>query len=72
LADRFLPKNEEKAFLRYHAALGLLSAARSLDIDDLPKVRAALDLARQERLDRDQGTVLGHVDDELDRRLADS
>ena len=44
LAGRLAP---EKPFVGYHAALGLLSAARSLDIEDLPRVRAGLEAARQ-------------------------
>lgn len=71
LAERL---GSEKPFVGYHAALGLLSAARSLDIEDLPKVQAALDEARQGtrrlRPDTDRETVLRHTDDELKKRLA--
>jgi hypothetical protein len=73
LAERL---GSEKPFVGYHAALAFLSAARSLDIEDLRQVRAALELARQGtrglRPDTDRETVLRHADDELVRRLAGS
>jgi Domain of unknown function (DUF4062) len=69
LAERL---GSEKPFVGYHAALGLLSAARSLDVEDLPNVQAALDMARQEtrrlRKDTDRETVLGYTESELLRR----
>ena len=70
LAERFGP---EKPFVAYHAALGLLSAARSLDRDELPQVRAALDEAQRAtrglREDTDRSTTLRYADHELVRRL---
>jgi hypothetical protein len=63
----------EKPFVGYHAALALLSAARSLTVDQLPEVRAAVALAREGtrhlRPDTDRETMLRHADAELDRRM---
>ena len=61
----------EKPFIGYHAALALLSAARALDIADLPKVRQAVDRSRTRRLrhDTDREMTLKYVEDEVQRRL---
>ena len=73
LAERL---GSEKPFVGYHAALGLLSAARSLDVEDLPSVQTAVDVARRgirrKRSDADRETVLGYTEDELLRRRAQS
>lgn len=71
LAERL---RSEKPFVGYHAALALLSAARSLDVEDLPNVQAALDVARTGtrglRRDTDRETILRYTEDELVRRQA--
>ncbi len=60
----------EKPFIGYHAALALLSAARTLEPAALPAVRAAVERVRSARLrsDTDRNTTLSYVDNELERR----
>jgi hypothetical protein len=70
LADRV---RDEKPFVGYHAALGLLAAARSLDVDDLTHVQEALEAARRStqhlRPDTDRETMLRYTNEELLRRM---
>lgn len=62
----------EKPFLGYHAAVGLLAAARELPMEDLPRVEQALMQAEAAagrlRPDTDRATTLRFVREELDRR----
>jgi len=62
----------EKPFIGYHAAVALLSAARSLDIKQLGLVKAALEVARGSaqrlRPDTDRSATLELALDELNRR----
>jgi hypothetical protein len=62
----------EKPFIGYHALVALLSAARSLDINQLDRVRAALEVATRsaQRLqpDTDRAVTLKLALDELNRR----
>jgi hypothetical protein len=64
----------EKPFIGYHAAVALLSAARSLNIKQLDLVRAALEVARRSaqrlRPDTDRSVTLELALDELNRRSA--
>ena len=61
----------ERPFVGYHAAIALLSAARALDVSDLPAVSLAAEEARTARLrrDTDRETTLSYVDIEIERRL---
>jgi hypothetical protein len=69
LAER-LPA--EKAFIGYHAALALLTAARMLDVEDLPEVRDAVARAKQARVpsDSDRDTTLRFAEEEIAQRTA--
>ncbi len=69
LAER-LPS--EKPFVGYHAALALLSAARTLDAADLPRVRDAIAQAQRSftRPDTDRDTTLRFAEEEVTRRLS--
>jgi hypothetical protein len=62
----------EKPFIGYHAALALLSSARSVDIKELGQVRAAVDGARRSaqrlRPDTDRSATLELALDEINRR----
>jgi hypothetical protein len=61
---------KERPFVGYHAALALLSAARALEISDLPAVQLAVERARTTRLrrDTDREMTLSYVDAEIARR----
>jgi hypothetical protein len=63
----------EKPFTGYHAALALLSAARTLDPSALPAVAAAVQQAREARVrrDSDRDLTLAYAENELERRLED-
>jgi hypothetical protein len=75
---RFLPWlaeriEQEKPFVGYHAALALLSAARTVELSALATVEAAVQRARSARVrrDTDRDITLGHVEDELRRRRSE-
>jgi hypothetical protein len=69
LAER-LPK--EKPFIGYRAALALLTAARTLGVEDLPEVRDAITRAKQARVpsDSDRDTTIRFAEEEIARRIA--
>jgi hypothetical protein len=71
LAERL---SAEKPFIGYHAALALLTAARTLEVEDLPKVRESITQARRALSDQDSDrtTVLRHAQDEVARRITES
>jgi hypothetical protein len=59
----------EKPFIGYHAAIALLSAARSVDVKELRRVRAALDAARRSAPPgTDRSATLALAADEIKRR----
>jgi hypothetical protein len=64
----------ERPFIGYHAALALLTAARMLDVKDLPRVRDAIAEAKRApiRYDEDRMIVLRHAEDEARRRETQS
>lgn len=70
LAERLA---DERPFIGYHAALGLLNAARTLEETDLPQVRAAVALARRAvvKRDTDRDRTLGLAEEELARRQSE-
>jgi Domain of unknown function (DUF4062) len=73
LAGR-LQDGAEKPFVGYHAAVALATAARDLEAEHLPKLRAALtratQLASRLRSDADRSTTLAYAESELARREA--
>src|SRR5262249_8174872 len=65
---------DERPFIEYHAAVALLSAARSLPDDDLGALDEALSTAVRGASglapDEDRAVTLSYARDELQRRLA--
>jgi hypothetical protein len=69
LADRV---HIEKPFVGYHAAVALLTAARTLEVAELPQVREAIAKAKSAHLhpDSDRDTTLRYAEEEIARRGA--
>ena len=67
-----LPRENEKPFIGYHAALGLVSAARTLDASELPLARDAIARPKRTPLppDRDRDTTPRYAEDEIARSMS--